>query len=274
MATTTSNNAVYNFAVRWLFSTNHTNTFDPTTKPNNVGTRFLISKIGNKYFPFIWYETLITRSIPKMLGGTAGFQAVIFHKYYGFLMLGLVVIIVVYLSIMITSLFETNKGLYNKLNALFIHNEIRFQNFSYWALFKKLYLDQNLPVKNSSPKTTDKKHYSTTSIRSGPIWSTVKGVAGKKLIGLGGKLAPSVAPKAAPAVAKPAATIGTQGAIAISTGTALGLGVGGALVLTGGDQAIRYGMENSVNSMTQPNHKWPPFKMETPADVWLGETKK
>jgi len=268
MSTTTSNNAVYNFTVRWLFSTNHKNIATTTKKPSSAGTRFLISKIGKQYFPLIWYETLITRSIPKVLGVTAGFQAVVFGRYHGFLGIFLVVIVVVYLSVLITNIFETDKDMYYKLNHLFVQNEVKLKNFSYWKIFKKLYLYLNyVPAKKCSQKTTGSKQYSTTSLTSGPIWTTVKGVAEKKMIVWGGKLAPSIAPKAAIA-------IGSQGVTAIGTGTVVGIGVGGALVLTGGDQIIRYGMENSMNSITQPDHKWPPFKMETPADVWLNGSKK
>ena len=92
------------------------------------------------------------------------------------------------------------------------------------------------------------------------------------MIGLGSNLAPSAVHKAAPVVAKQLLTIGSQGVTAIGTGTLVG--VGGGLILIGGDQVIRYGVENGINSITQTDHKWPPFQMQNPADVWIHGSKK
>ena len=106
----------------------------------SMGTRFLFSKVGSVYFPVIWYETLITRSIPKVLGITAGFQSIVFGRYYSFLIMFLFIFFVAYLSVLITNIFETDKRLYCKLNDFILQNEVRLHNFSYWEKFKKLYL--------------------------------------------------------------------------------------------------------------------------------------
>jgi hypothetical protein len=120
-----------------------------------MGTRFLFSKVGRAYFPVFWYETLITRSIPKVLGITAGFQSVVFGRYHGFFIMFLFVFFVVYLSVLITNIFETDKRLYRKLNDFILQNEVRLQNFSYWETFKKLYLYVDHP--------TTKKFYQKTT---------------------------------------------------------------------------------------------------------------
>lgn len=187
----------------------------------------------------------------------------------------LFIFFVVYLSILITDIFKNDKKLYVQLDNAIVQNEIRFHDFSYWISFKKLYLCVEYPTtKKFSQKTTTNREYSTTSLKTGPIWTAVKGAAGKKLIAAGGKLAPAAAPKVATGAANSAVTIGSQGLTAAGTGAVVGLGAAGGLVLTGGDQMIRYVGENAVNSATQPNHKWPPFKMESPADVWLHGSKK
>ena len=243
-------------------------------KPETIGPRFLISKVGSACFPLIWYETLITKSIPKVLGITAGFQAVIFERYHSFLILYLSVLFVVYLSLLIVNIFETDKKLYYQLDNFFLQNEIKLHGFSYWETFKQLYINWPKDTKLNQTSATNSRKYSTTSSTSGPILNTIKGVVGKKMIGLGGKLAPPVVSKAAPAAANSSLTISGQGLTAMGTGTLAAVGVAGSLVMTGGDQAMRYCVENGMNSMTQPDHKWPPFKMQPPADVWIHGSKK
>ena len=48
--------------------------------------------------------------------------------------------------------------------------------------------------------------------------------------------------------------IGKQGVAVSGAGAVAAATVGTAVVLTGADQAIRYGIENKINSMTNPNH--------------------
>jgi len=137
------------------------------------------------------------------------------------------------------------------LDLLFLQNEITFGDFSYWKTFKKLYLETDVsPIKTSEYNGTRK--YSNTSTKLGPIWNAIKTGAGQKLIGIGTKLGSSAAPKVA---AKPAISITSSGISAAGTGTLAAVGTGGALIMTGGDQAIRYVIENSVNSVTQTNHE-------------------
>jgi hypothetical protein len=232
-----------------------------TRKPETTGTRILLSNVGSKYFPLIWYQTLITQFIPKVLGVSAGFHAVVFGRYHGFLIILIFVSSVVYLSNLILNLSKTDKKIYSKLDNLFSQKEISLHNISYWESFKKLYLDvDDCPTtKTSSQKpTTGTRQYSTTSFVS--IGSVSNG-----LKTLGVKLGLSSAPKAAPAAK---ITLGAQGVSAVGSGTVVGVGVGATLILTGGDQVIRYGVENGVNSMTQTNHQWPPFKMQRPMDEW------
>jgi len=238
-----------------------------SSKLQATATKLLKSKVGSLYFPFIWYETLITRAIPKFLGITAGFQTVVFGRWYVCLIIIFFVLVVVYLSILITNIFETDKPLYSQLNKLFSKHEMRFQNFSYWGNFKKMYLSVNCPTtKKGSKKTTitGSRDYTTTSVTPGLMG---------KLTVWGGKIATTVGSKAAPAAVTPKITIGAQGASAVGTGAVVVVGVGGALIMTGGDQVIRYGVQNGINSMTQPNHVWPPLEMQTPANVWIHGSK-
>ena len=241
----------------------------------SMGTRFLFSKVGSVYFPVIWYETLITRSIPKVLGIIAGFQSIVFGRYYSFLIMFLFIFFVAYLSVLITNIFETDKRLYCKLNDFILQNEVRLHNFSYWEKFKKLYLYVDYPTtKKFHQKTTKGREYSITSLKLGPILTIIKAIAEKKLLATGSELTPFVVPKIASAAANSAVTIGSQGLTAVGIGAVLGIGVGGGLVLIGGDQVIRYCGENVVNSVTQPNHQWPLFKMKTPAEVWFHGSKR
>jgi len=243
-----------------------------STKKERItfGVSFLFSKFGKKYFPILWYETLVTKAIPKILGVTAGFQTVTFGRSHGFLILFFCIFFVVYISILITEIFKNDKKLYKKLDLLFLQNEITFGDFSYWKTFKKLYLETDVsPIKTSEYNGTRK--YSNTSTKLGPIWNAIKTGAGQKLIGIGTKLGSSAAPKVA---AKPVISITSSGISAAGTGTLAAMGTGGALIMTGGDQAIRYVVENSVNSVTQTNHQWPPFKMQSPADVWVYGSRK
>ena len=89
------------------------------------------------------------------------------------------------------------------------------------------------------------RQYSTTSKVVGPVWETGNMVLGKKLITFGTKLGAQAQAAKAPAAASKL-VIGTQGITAT--------GAGGTLVLLGGDQVIRYGVENGINSVTQQNH--------------------
>ena len=58
-----------------------------TAPSKSTGSRILNSKIVTQSFPLIWYETLITGSIPKVLGISAGFQLAVFGWYYCFLVI-------------------------------------------------------------------------------------------------------------------------------------------------------------------------------------------
>jgi len=256
-------------------------------KQESVSYTFLFSNIGTHLFPCLWHNTLVTQIFPKTLGLMTAIQIVVFGQYYAFFILVLLVYLFVSLSDLIVKLFDTDKDQYSKLDELFLKNEITFSGLSYWKSFKEMYLkDTDLSTRESVIMESNNKNvrqYSTTSI----VFGVETFVTAKAALAAKTAATKTSAAKAAAAAAKTAAaakktaaatapaklTIGQQGFNAVGTGAVTTIAATGALVITGGDQAIRYGLENSINFMTQDNHSWSRFNMQSPADVWFRGTK-
>ena len=230
---------------------------------NNWQLMLLSSKIGSKFFPFFWYQTLITRFFPKLLGIAGGIHIALFGRYYPFLILIFLVFLLVKLTNFIIYLFVDDKDSYSKLDDLFSKNEINCSKSSHWRSFKEMYLED---IRLASERPSKKKFktkfksrfrkrslrkYSTSSKACGPIRTGIKTLVTTKL-----------------------GSVAVQGAVASGSGAVYGAGAFGVFVAVGGDQVIRYCAENFVNSMSQENYQWPPLKMQTPAEVWNITIKK
>ena len=224
---------------------------------------FLSSKIGSKFFPFFWHETLVTRFFPKMLGIAGGIHFALFGRYYHFLLSIFLVFLLGRLTNFIIYLFVDDKANYSKLDDLLSKNEVNASKNSHWKSFKEMYLEDiglasERPLKKkfkskfkSRFRQRSLRKYSSSSKASGPMWSSFKTLI----------------------TAKFGSTVAQEFA-AHGSNAGYGAGAFGVFVALGGDQVVRYGAENFVNSVSQDNHKWPPLKMQTPAEAWNISIKK